>query len=61
MKFLALVALFVIAASAEKSRFDNYRLYSVNVDNHQQLEALKYLEEHSDSVSLKETKVKRSN
>lgn len=51
MKFLTLVVFLFLSASAEKARFDNYRVYSVKIENHQQLEAMKYLEEHSDSVN----------
>lgn len=51
MKFLVVLALFILATSAEKARFDNYRVHSVIIENEKQLEAFKYLEEHSDSVN----------
>ncbi|KAG5672021.1 hypothetical protein PVAND_002183 [Polypedilum vanderplanki] len=55
MKFLALLALLFLSASAEKSRFDNYRVYSVTVENYQQLQAIQYLEEHSDAYNIFES------
>lgn len=51
MKFLVVLALFVLATNGEQARFDNYRVYSVIIENDQQLEGFKYLEEHSDSVN----------
>lgn len=41
----------VIFASAEKARFDNYRVYTVAVENENQLKALREISETSDSVS----------
>lgn len=52
MKFLVVFALFFLATNGEKARFDNYRVYSVIIENDKQLEAFKYLEEHSDSVNF---------
>lgn len=46
MKWFAL-AIFVvnfILISGEKARFDNYRVYSLKIDNEKQLEALQELE-----------------
>lgn len=53
MKFYigALVlALSALAVSAEKARFDNYRVYSIDVDTHDQLTVLREISETSDSV-----------
>lgn len=49
---LALVVLTtaVLSATSEKARFDNYRVYKVDVDTHDQLTALRQLSETSDSV-----------
>lgn len=41
-----------IIAAADKARYDNYRVYSVSVDNQLQLKVLKELAEVSDSVSI---------
>lgn len=41
-----------IVAAADKARYDNYRVYSVSVDNQLQLKVLKELAEVSDSVSI---------
>lgn len=52
MKFFAL-ALFCgcfVASLAEKARFDNYRVYSVNVENDNQLKVLQELEEVSGGI-----------
>jgi len=51
MKLLICLAFFFLSAGAEKARFDNYRLYSVQIENQEQYEAMKYLENHSDSVN----------
>jgi hypothetical protein len=51
MKLLICLAFLFLSAGAEKARFDNYRLYSVQIENNKQYEAMKYLEEHSDSVN----------
>ena len=51
MKLVALLAFLFLSAEAEKARFDNYRVYSVLVENEQQHEAMQYLQEHSDSVN----------
>jgi hypothetical protein len=50
MKLLAII-LFVVAVSAEKARFDNYRVYQVKIENEDQYQIMKYLEENSDAVS----------
>lgn len=47
---VALIAA-TVAVSSDKSRFDNYRFYSVNIENEVQLKALRELSEVSDSVS----------
>lgn len=51
MKFVFILALLVLSVAAEQARFDNYRVYSVEIDNESQYEAMKYIEEHSDSVN----------
>lgn len=51
MKLLICLAFLFLSVGAEKARFDNYRLYSVQIENESQYEALKYLEENSDSVN----------
>lgn len=51
-QFLGLVLLAVIAiASAEQARFDNYRVYTINIGNEKQLEILKGIEIYPDGVS----------
>jgi hypothetical protein len=44
----ALVA--VVAVTGEKSRYDNYRVYNIEIANGEQLDAMKYLADTSDSV-----------
>lgn len=51
MKLLICLAFLFLSAGAEKARFDNYRLYNVQIENQEQYEAMKYLEDHSDSVN----------
>lgn len=55
MKLLTFIALIICAlsVSADKARFDNYRVYSISVKNELQLKVLKELYESSDSVSLR--------
>lgn len=50
---LAIVFVSNLSASGDKARFDNYRLYSVSVDNELQLRVLKELAKIGDSVSYK--------
>lgn len=51
-QFLGIVLLAVIAlASAEQARFDNYRVYTINIGNEKQLEILKTIESYPDGVS----------
>lgn len=45
-----LLILSTFAASAEKARYDNYRVYNVPIENQLQLRALKELSVVSDSV-----------
>lgn len=52
MKFSLFIA-FLALASAEKVRYDDYRVYKVFVENNEQLKALQHLDEHSDSVKIK--------
>lgn len=51
MKLIICLAFLLFSVGAEKARFDNYRLYSVQIENKSQYEAMKYLEENSDSVN----------
>lgn len=51
---VSFVACFVIAFG-EKARFDNYRVYSINVENEAQLKALKDLEAYPDGTMFLET------
>lgn len=47
---LALIVLSAFTASSEKARYDNYRVYTVEIDTHDQLSVLKEISEKSDSV-----------
>lgn len=49
-----LIAGFLVAC-AEKARFDNYRVYSVHIENEEQLKVLQELELHPDGVSFFES------
>lgn len=48
---IVLLALIAIA-SAEKARFDNYRVYTINIGNEKQLEIMKEIENYPDGVSI---------
>lgn len=50
MKFIVIFLVAFLAVNAEKSRFDNYRVYSITIENDEQFKIMKYIEEHSDSV-----------
>lgn len=52
------LVLSVFSVSADKARFDNYRIYSIDVETVDQLKALRELSETSDSVRIKTTKLK---
>lgn len=57
MKLLALAIGFVCSVQilGEKARFDNYRVYSVEVENVEQLEVLRDFEDGLDGISFLET------
>lgn len=50
MKLFYCLVFLILSTQAEKARFDNYRIYTVAIETQNQYEAMKYLEEHSDSV-----------
>jgi hypothetical protein len=47
--FVCLI-LFTAVKSLEKARYDNYRVYEISVDNDNQLELLKSIEDNPDGV-----------
>lgn len=49
MRFI-IFAVFFALVSAEKVRYDDYQVYTVRVENKEQLKALQHLDEHSDAV-----------
>jgi hypothetical protein len=53
MKILSLFLVLLVSVYAEKARFDHYRVYRIEIENDDQLKALKELSETSDSVNLK--------
>jgi hypothetical protein len=48
---LIIFALLCVVALAEKARYDNYRVYQVQVENEQQLELMNFIESNPDGVS----------
>ncbi|XP_055639959.1 zinc carboxypeptidase-like [Toxorhynchites rutilus septentrionalis] len=54
---LLLLIVAVYGASAERARFDNYRVYEVSVRNNVQLQVLKYLEQFPDGYYFWESPV----
>ncbi|XP_031623242.1 zinc carboxypeptidase-like [Contarinia nasturtii] len=57
MKLIIVAILFacVVACFSEKARYDNYRVYSIEVENEQQFEVLKRFESGLDGISFLET------
>lgn len=50
-KLIAVTCLLAIGlASGEKARFDNYRLYSLKIENEAQLNQLRIIDGHLDGV-----------
>lgn len=52
MKFIAYIIVLVSfkVIIADKARFDNYRVYSIEVENDEQLEVLQELENYQDGI-----------
>lgn len=46
------VLIFFNSMSAEKARFDNYRVYSIEIANEEQLKVLQQLENHQDGLTF---------
>lgn len=59
MHSLKLVAFFVsfVVVFGEKARFDNYRVYSVKIQNEKQLEELQALENSQDGITYIEAPI----
>lgn len=51
-KVSAILIVLLSVAVAEKVRFDNYRVYSIKVENEEQLAALKNIENNPDGVGF---------
>lgn len=53
MKWLSgfVIFLTIALALAEQARYDNYRVYTLNIKNNIQLDALKQIENNPDGVS----------
>lgn len=49
---LVVLASLAFSVTAEKARFDNYRVYSIEIGTHDQLSVLRELSATSDSVSF---------
>ncbi|KAG5675035.1 hypothetical protein PVAND_004974 [Polypedilum vanderplanki] len=52
MKFVFLIVAVVATVLCEKSRYDNYRVYKIEIKNREQLDAMKYLADTSDSFNF---------
>lgn len=60
MKLLVIslsVLLVVLSGQAEKARYDNYRVYEIFVENEDQLELMKQIENYPDGVSGNDVQV----
>lgn len=51
MKIIFSLFFLVVISHAEKARFDNYRVYDIQIENVDQLKALRQLADTSDSVT----------
>lgn len=52
LRIVVLAVLCGVTVWAEKARFDNYRVYSIRVENKEQLSALKKIENNPDGVKI---------
>lgn len=54
MKWLSgfVIVLTIALALAEQARYDNYRVYTLNIGSQIQLDALKQIENNPDGVSI---------
>ncbi|KAG5672023.1 hypothetical protein PVAND_002185 [Polypedilum vanderplanki] len=52
MKFVSVLVILFVYANADMARFDNYRVYTVTIENEEQYKAMKYLEENSDAYDF---------
>lgn len=54
MTIFAAILIFIVLSvvAAEKARFDNYRVYSIEIKNGEQLQVIQQLENHPDGVSF---------
>lgn len=58
MKWLSgfVIVLTIALASAEQARYDNYRVYTLNIGNEIHLNTLKQIENNPDGVSIPDLK-----
>lgn len=49
-KLFILMITAVTVIAAEKARFDNYRVYSIEIENEDQLQVLQQIENHQDGL-----------
>lgn len=63
MRLLVLVTLlvYIFSSSGEKARFDNYRVYSIKIDDSRQLEVLQELENYQDGILFLEAPAQSHN
>ena len=57
LKVVVFTLCFVLSVNCvEKARFDNYRVYEINIENEKQLELMREIESFPDGVSLRKLK-----
>ena len=57
LKVVVFTLCFVFCVNCvEKARFDNYRVYEINIENEKQLELMREIESFPDGVSLRKLK-----
>lgn len=52
MRLIAILSIFVVAATCEKARYDNYRVYEIFIANKNQLELMREIQNYPDGVRV---------
>ena len=58
MRLIAILSIFIVAATCEKARYDNYRVYEIFVANENHLELMREIQNYPDGVRDLKIKLK---
>ena len=50
MRLIAILSILIVAATCEKARYDNYRVYEIFVANENHLELMREIQNYPDGV-----------